>query len=73
MTQDSIWVFYWNDCTWESAPAAISFHYTAVGAYKAMKAHLLTEYNDWYNNPFRSHYKFGLHKDWFIQKQQIAP
>jgi hypothetical protein len=68
-----IYVFYWNDCVWESAAYAVSFHYTAAGAYKAMRKYLLSEYAEWYDNPYRSHHKFGTHQAWFIEKRQIQP
>ena len=70
-----VYVFYWNDCTFESAAAAMSFHYTAAGAYAAMRKHLLSEYSDWedMSRQFRSQFKFGFGKDWFIAKQEVHP
>ena len=42
-----IYSFEYNHCIWESGFVTISVHKTKVGAYKAMRKHLVSEYNDW--------------------------
>lgn len=41
-----VWAFEWCNCVYESAFRVESLHLTAVGAYRAMKAKLLVEWDN---------------------------
>jgi len=68
-----VYAFTHTDCVYESGSVTQSLHRTKAGAYKALKAHKLAEYKDWYElgQKFRKNYKFGKMARWSIRKQTI--
>lgn len=71
-----IYEFLYCCCTFESSYATMSLHKTKSGAYKAMKAHKVSEFMEWYDKRSlygKDHtgfnYDFG--KDWAIGKQEL--
>lgn len=73
-----IYEFVYTSCIYESAMATLSLHKTKVGAYKAMREFLLTDYTQWYDQ--RIMYgkgdrkwvdKYGLHCAWAVRTIQL--
>ena len=77
--ETTIYEFLYCDCIHESAFATISIHKTKIGAYKAMRNYLTTEYQKWYDRRIKRGKirigvnKFGQHEDWFIQTRELLP
>lgn len=76
-----VYIFFWNNCIYESAPYPVSIHFTMAGAYKAMRKLLLEDYEEnltqrrWSDRiTQRSLYlKYGESKRWYISKTEIQP
>lgn len=73
---DSVYIFYYNDCTFESAAMAMSLHRTKKGAYMEMRKHITQSWFDWrkecmnYGKRYATHdWNFG--REWFIGKLPI--
>lgn len=64
-------------CVHESSYAAISLHRTKAGAYKAMRNHIMTEYQKWYDKRILFGkdrifgHKFGINEDWSIGEKNL--
>ncbi|HEA19668.1 hypothetical protein LCGC14_1529930 [marine sediment metagenome] len=64
-------------CIHESDMGVISLHENIGGAYSAMKDHLLSEYNRWYDSRIstgKKNYrgeKFGENEFWNIKKYKV--
>ncbi|MCF0059951.1 hypothetical protein MUK70_11930 [Dyadobacter chenwenxiniae] len=71
-----IYIFYYNDCIFESAPFAVSLHYTKKGAYQAMRKHRIKCYNEYmeiFDKEFRRDWRDDFGKAWFIGEKEIKP
>lgn len=70
-----VWVALYCDCIYESSFGIISIHQTPQGAYKAMKQHMLKEYDWWIiQRSFcgrKLSGKFGIHQAWKVKKYLV--
>lgn len=70
-----VYQFLYCSCIYESDWRTMSIHKTKLGAYKAMKNWLISEYLDWYNRriTYGKCYgdSFAPHKAWGIEKIKI--
>jgi hypothetical protein len=64
-----VWAFQYTYCIYESSFETISLHKTAKGAYKAMKKHILKEYEEWRER--KQMFKHGEMEDWRVIKIKI--
>jgi hypothetical protein len=44
---DKVYAFCFSDC---ESGGVVTLHKTKKGAYKAMREHLVADYNEWFNN-----------------------
>jgi hypothetical protein len=72
-----VYKFLYCSCIFESSYSTISLHRTKAGAYKAMRHHIMTEYQNWYEDRIRFGknkdlgQKFGCHEAWTIDEQEV--
>ena len=74
--KDNVWCFQYNYCIYEGSFATISIHKTPKGAYNAMRAKILQDYNKWRECGIRygkKYFKHGSHEDWRVVKIPILP
>lgn len=73
-----IYEFLYCSCIFESAYGTISLHRTKAGAYKAMRKHIMTKYQKWYDERIlygkdrRWGHKFGCHEAWRVGEQELC-
>ena len=73
-----IYEFIYTSCIYESASATMSMHRTKLGAYKAMREFILTDYTQWYDQRImygkgdrRWEDKYGTHCRWGVRSQEL--
>ena len=73
------WVAEYCSCIYESSFEFLSLHKSAIGAYKAMKAHMLKEYQQEFERriQFGKRYnrgeKYLIYQAWRIHKVKLFP
>ena len=67
--KEEVYSFQYCECIYESAFATMSLHKTKKGAYKAMRAFIEKDYEQWREDGCRygkQIFKHGVHEDWII-------
>lgn len=72
-----VYAFLYNSDIYESAASTVSIHLSLSGAYKAMRTHRLSKYNEWRNEQLPSEYKLFTKEGWIewwgIRSVHILP